>query len=526
MNRLPETELRQTNPLGISHVGPFRVETVIVAFFIVISLLEIFAIFGRHGGKLTETQGQVLHVCGNVALALSAVALVRRLHYLPKVTKLLSFALALMLLGQILDLLRSIPQFAGIPWVSDDGPYGTLVNSSLQSLGLGLFGAGVYISLIELNNADGRLRFVLTNMPVMLDAVDGRGVFLVWNRECERVTGYSAAEIIGNPNAMEMLYPSGSGPPRFPTSQPIPEDYRDWECVIRCKDGNQKTISWSSQSKSFSLAGWATWGVGIDVSLARTLEEELLRIERSDAVGRLVGGIAGRFELLIVPLKGQLQSLKAEGDARSAPILDEALERIQRMNDTVRKLVVLGRTGRTRHRPIELRPLMEHAIEQLREKEPSARNVAIQLDLGELSLNGAIPPEDFDRAFTAVLRNALEEASGPKSVRPIVVVSWTEIVETGRPPGHFISTGSTHRRRPTTVISIRDFGGGVPPEILDKATEPFTTSRTPFEHAGLGLAVAQCLLRRARGRVELLNESEGGCTARMWIPNEPSAPTI
>ena len=44
-------------------------------------------------------------------------------------------------------------------------------------------------------------------MPVLLDAFDGGGRIVVWSAECERVTGYSAAEILGNRLAIEMLHP-------------------------------------------------------------------------------------------------------------------------------------------------------------------------------------------------------------------------------------------------------------------------------------------------------------------------------
>ena len=44
-------------------------------------------------------------------------------------------------------------------------------------------------------------------MPVMVDALDYNGDFVLWNRECEIVTGYTAEEIIGNPNALQLLYP-------------------------------------------------------------------------------------------------------------------------------------------------------------------------------------------------------------------------------------------------------------------------------------------------------------------------------
>jgi PAS domain S-box-containing protein len=40
-----------------------------------------------------------------------------------------------------------------------------------------------------------------------MNAFDGDGCIVVWNAECERVTGYSTAEIVGNPLALQMLYP-------------------------------------------------------------------------------------------------------------------------------------------------------------------------------------------------------------------------------------------------------------------------------------------------------------------------------
>src|SRR5271155_4690463 len=50
-------------------------------------------------------------------------------------------------------------------------------------------------------------RGILQGMPVLMDAFDDDGCIVVWNAECERVSGYSAAEMIGNPLAFEKLYP-------------------------------------------------------------------------------------------------------------------------------------------------------------------------------------------------------------------------------------------------------------------------------------------------------------------------------
>ncbi len=56
-----------------------------------------------------------------------------------------------------------------------------------------------------LRQSDARLRRMVENMPVMVDAFDDAGNITVWNRESESVTGYSAREIFRNPKSMEML---------------------------------------------------------------------------------------------------------------------------------------------------------------------------------------------------------------------------------------------------------------------------------------------------------------------------------
>ena len=52
-----------------------------------------------------------------------------------------------------------------------------------------------------------RLLVMLENMPVLVAAFDSDHQVALWNREAERVTGYSAAEAIGNPRIVELLLP-------------------------------------------------------------------------------------------------------------------------------------------------------------------------------------------------------------------------------------------------------------------------------------------------------------------------------
>ena len=127
----------------------------------------------------------------------------------------------------------------------------------------------------KLRESEERLRKVLENMGVMLDAFDGRGNIIVWNKACEKVTGYTAEEMINNPDAMKLLYPDKNYRQQMIEAwQEKENNYYDWEWNLTAKDGSTKTVSWTNISDVYPVAGWATWGTGIDVTERKQNEEK------------------------------------------------------------------------------------------------------------------------------------------------------------------------------------------------------------------------------------------------------------
>nr|MCU0605510.1 GAF domain-containing protein [Desulfobacterales bacterium] len=165
----------------------------------------------------------------------------------------------------------------------------------------------------ELAQSAERLRQLVQGMPVMLDAFDPQMNFIAWNRECERVTGYASAEIIGNPRALETLYPDPAQ--RAGMLADIAAsgfNFRDREWELTTRHGERRTIAWSNLSRDLPMPGWHTWAVGVDVTPRRRVEQDLrIRVHQQETVAMLgqvalAGGDAAGF------LKGAVQSIARE----------------------------------------------------------------------------------------------------------------------------------------------------------------------------------------------------------------------
>jgi diguanylate cyclase (GGDEF)-like protein/PAS domain S-box-containing protein len=142
-----------------------------------------------------------------------------------------------------------------------------------------------------LREEESRLRRIVEEMPVMLDAFDEQGRVLFWNRACERVSGYRAEEIVGNADAFALLYPDPDYRQRMLEERNRRgHNYRDWEWRLTTRSGEVRNILWSDISARIPIPGWPVWTVGMDITSLRHAEERLSLYQAifsnsTDAVG-------------------------------------------------------------------------------------------------------------------------------------------------------------------------------------------------------------------------------------------------
>jgi CheY-like chemotaxis protein len=68
------------------------------------------------------------------------------------------------------------------------------------------------------------------------------------------------------------------------------------------------------------------------------------------------------------------------------------------------------------------------------------------------------------------------------------------------------------------ALEVTDEGTGMTPEVIERATEPFFTTKTQGKGTGLGLAMASGFVQQSRGRLEIESEPGKGATMRFLFP--------
>ena len=81
---------------------------------------------------------------------------------------------------------------------------------------------------------------------------------------------------------------------------------------------------------------------------------------------------------------------------------------------------------------------------------------------------------------------------------------------------------TTERRGDCLGVLVKDTGPGMAPEEVERALDPFFTTRGVGEGMGLGLSIAYSIIRRHGGKMTLESARGEGTTVRITLPAEPA----
>lgn len=232
-----------------------------------------------------------------------------------------------------------------------------------------------------------------------------------------------------------------------------------------------------------------------------------------ETLGQLTGGVAHDFNNLLTPIVGALDSLhrKYAGDARSRRMITGALEASERATTLVQRLLSFARRQHLEARPINIGDLVR-GVEDLIQRSIGSHvevMVTIEPDLPAAKID----PNQLELALLNLAVNASDAMSGGGALSIDVgrrELAAGEIAE--------LEEGSYIR------LAVTDTGTGMDEATIQKAIEPFYTTKGPGKGTGLGLSMVHGLAAQSGGALRLTSSPGSGTTAEIWLPVHEGEP--
>jgi CheY-like chemotaxis protein len=242
------------------------------------------------------------------------------------------------------------------------------------------------------------------------------------------------------------------------------------------------------------------------VTAQRELEQQLVQARKSEALGQLTGGVAHDFNNLLAAVLGGLRLLEAriKLGQREQQILEHMRHAAESGAELVRRLMAFARKQDltpTAVAPRELcksvSGLVEHTLGGL---------VTVEWEVRETDLQLFVDSAQLELALVNLLINARDAMPDGGTIRvDIDEVTASEPGEPGEP-------------REYLQIRVRDEGGGIPPDLLERVTEPFFTTKAAGKGTGLGLSMVAGFVEQSGGTFRLKSEAGRGTEVTMILP--------
>ncbi len=239
-------------------------------------------------------------------------------------------------------------------------------------------------------------------------------------------------------------------------------------------------------------------------------EEALRQAQKMEAVGQLTGGIAHDFNNLLTPILGGLELIARQAtDERTQRIAGTALESARRGAKLTSQLLAFSRLQRVSMAPVPVNRVVSNMQDLLRHS--VGQSIQIELRLEEGAGHGVCDVNQLENAILNLGINARDAM--PEGGRLTISTERKEIRgEPDLPDGAYL------------CLTVADTGVGMTPDVLQRATEPFFSTKPLGKGTGLGLAQVYGIARQSGGTLRIESAPGAGTSVRLLLPAaDPSA---
>ncbi len=358
------------------------------------------------------------------------------------------------------------------------------------------------------------------------------GEVLLFNRQCEETTGWTAAEVAGKkmteflvPEPMRGLHDAAFQAVRAGRVPP-PLESR----IFTARD-EERTVSWKYAPLRDASGGVASViATGIDVTDRRRLEETIIEMQKMEAVGTLAGGIAHDFNNILTGILGSLdiaqRAIPADCTGAAAPISD-AIRASERAVSLIRQLLDFSRRSPSERRPVNLANVVREVVTLF--SQTIDRRIEITSSIEDGLPLALADPNQVHQVLMNLCVNARDaileslNAVDAKGARPLTGY-WIYVrAEKVLVDDEYCRLFPYARKGRFIRLSIGDNGAGMDDALQRRVFEPFFTTKKMGRGTGLGLSTVYGIVKQHNGWINLDSHPGKGTTFCAYFPEAEGA---
>ncbi|HEX2583990.1 MAG TPA: PAS domain S-box protein [Steroidobacteraceae bacterium] len=249
-----------------------------------------------------------------------------------------------------------------------------------------------------------------------------------------------------------------------------------------------------------------------DVTELKMLEARLRQAEKMQAIGQLTGGVAHDFNNLLGVILGNLQLLERDvsADPGMQKKLQTAMQAAIRGADLTRRLLTFARRQVLEPTSIDLNKQLTMFFELV--KTTAGEGIEIKLDLDADLWPVSADAGQLENAILNLIVNSRDAMPNGGSL----MLSARNV----KPDPMFFRTHPDLVAGDYVMITVRDTGSGIPPQLLSRVFEPFFTTKDAGKGSGLGLSIVHGFTQQSGGTVTVNSETNKGTAVSIYLPRD------